>query len=115
MFRKPAAGFPLPRFAAACPLWPLYTALGRPGLPVEALVETPGPVRPLFRALAFAEVRLPDGFAGPALHEAAMLVLPAAAPPGPRSALEVGSSCRICPRPRCPARREPSILDPGPR
>ena len=113
LFRKPAAGFPLPRFAAACPLWPLYAALGRPGAPVEALVETPGPVRPLFRALAFAEVRLPGGFAGPALREAAMLVLPVAPPPGPRQALAVGSSCRICPRPGCPARREPSILDPA--
>ena len=27
-FRKPAVGFPLPRFGAACALWPLYAALG---------------------------------------------------------------------------------------
>jgi hypothetical protein len=29
---------------------------------------------------------------------------------GSESTLEVGSTCRICPRGNCPARREPSIL-----
>ncbi len=42
LFRKPAPEFPLPRFGAACPLWPLFAALTRPGAPVMARVETPG-------------------------------------------------------------------------
>ncbi|PTE13325.1 helix-turn-helix transcriptional regulator [Pseudogemmobacter blasticus] len=110
LFRKPADGFALPRFGAACPLWPLYAALGRPGAPVEALVAPPGPDGQVFRCLAFAETRLPLGFAGPELRLAAMLILPDPAPRGTRAVLPVGPTCRICPRGGCPARREPSIL-----
>ena len=29
-YRKPLPDFPMPRFGAACPLWPLYRALSRP-------------------------------------------------------------------------------------
>ena len=106
--RKPLAGFAVPRFGAACPLWPLFTALARPVTPVEAVIETPGPQGRRFRARAFCLPRHPGGFRGPELREAAMLILPE--PPGPEAALPVGSTCRICPRAGCPARREPSIL-----
>jgi predicted transcriptional regulator len=107
-FRKPTAGFPLPRFGAACPLWPLYAALGRPLVPVEVMVEMAGQGGRLHRVLAWAAPHHPLGLRGPELREAAMLILPAdqAAP----TALPIGSSCRVCPRPACPARREPSIL-----
>ncbi|NJS38360.1 MAG: DUF2083 domain-containing protein, partial [Rhodobacteraceae bacterium] len=53
-FRKPTAGFPLPRFGAACPLWPLYAALGRPSQPVETVVEMAGQGGRLHRVLAWA-------------------------------------------------------------
>jgi transcriptional regulator with XRE-family HTH domain len=107
-FRKPAIGFPLPRFGAACPLWPLYAALGRPQQPVEALVESAGQGGRRFRIQAWCESRRPDGPKGPELREAAMLVLPAEQASG--KAMVVGSSCRICPWTDCPARREPTIL-----
>ena len=111
-FRKPTAGFPLPRFGAACPLWPLYAALGRPQQPVEAVVEMAGQGGRLFRVLAWASPRHPFGLRGPELREAAMLVLPGA--PGSASqsgsAIRIGASCRVCPRSDCAARREPSIL-----
>ena len=112
LFRKPAHGFPLPRFGAACPLWPLYAALARPMAPVGAQVETVGPSGGRFATLAFCQTRLPGGFAGPELREAAMLILP---DPGPRrpGVLGVGSTCRICPRSDCAARREPSITREG--
>jgi predicted transcriptional regulator len=110
-FRKPLDGFPLPRFGAACPLWPLYTALGRPMSPVQAQVEMSGRTPQRFRALAFCRPRLAGGFAGPPMAEAAMLILPGETAPG--EILGVGTSCRICPRPACPARREPSILSEG--
>lgn len=110
-FRKPASGFALPRFGAACPLWPLYAALGRPMQPVRAQVQTPGPSGARFTALAFCQPRLAAGFAGPELREAAMLILP---DPGPATgALGIGSTCRICPRGDCPARREPTITREG--
>jgi transcriptional regulator with XRE-family HTH domain len=107
-FRKPTAGFALPRFGAACPLWPLFTALGQPRQPVEALVESAGQGMRSFRVQAWCDSRRADGPRGPELRQAAMLVLPA----GRTSAtpLVVGSSCRVCPRPDCPARREPTIL-----
>ncbi|MES2844649.1 MAG: short-chain fatty acyl-CoA regulator family protein [Pseudomonadota bacterium] len=108
LFRKPADGFAVPRFGAACPLWPLYTALSHPASPVEALVETAGRGGARFRIRAFCRTRFPAGFAGPEVREAAMLIQPQ--PDGAGQAMAVGSTCRICPRANCPARREPSIL-----
>jgi predicted transcriptional regulator len=109
--RKPVAGFGLPRFGAACPLWPLFTALGRPATPVEAVIETPGPQGRRFRARAFCQPQHPQGFRGPELREAAMLILPEPSVAfGVVPALPVGSTCRVCPREGCAARREPSIL-----
>jgi hypothetical protein len=110
-FRKPAQGFPLPRFGAACPLWPLYTALGRPLQPVEAIIATAGESGRTFRAVAWGEVNHPAGPRGPELREAAMLILPVRA--AAAGAMSVGSSCRVCPKAGCPGRREPSILSEG--
>ncbi len=110
-FRKPVPGFPLPRFGAACPLWPLYQALGRPAAPVRAVVEMPGRDAERFLSYAVAQPAGPATFDMPPVYEATMLVLPAdraALPDIP--ALAIGTSCRICPQARCSARREPSIL-----
>ncbi len=108
-FRRPAPGFALPRHGAACPLWPLYEALVRPMAPIRAVVEMAGRVPQRFTIYAYSEPRFPGGYDGPQVVEALMLILP---PPevqdGPPRA--VGPSCRICPRPDCAARREPSIL-----
>lgn len=107
-FRKPIAGFALPRFGAACPLWPLFGALSRPMTPIETVIETAGPQPARFRVRAFCQPRFPQGFRGPELREAAMLILPEPARTG--EAVPIGSSCRICQRVDCAARREPSIL-----
>jgi transcriptional regulator with XRE-family HTH domain len=106
-FRKPATGFPLPRFGSACPLWPLYAALGRPMQPFEARVQMAGQSDRRHRVIAWAETRHPQGLRGPELREAAMLILP---DEGAGPVLRLGSSCRVCARGDCPARREPSIL-----
>jgi hypothetical protein len=107
-FRKPVAGFALPRFGAACPLWPLFAALGQPMRPIETVIETAGPQGRRFLVRAFCRLRFPQGARGPELREAAMLILPEAVRGG--DALAVGSTCRVCQRDACPARREPSIL-----
>ncbi|GKY87138.1 XRE family transcriptional regulator [Sinisalibacter aestuarii] len=111
ILRKPVDGFALPRFGAGCGLWPLFQALSRPAQPVAALVEMPGrmPRRFLCRAVS---VPVPGGgFGAPQVHEATMLIEPA---PDDVSALgpviAAGTSCRICSRDKCPARREPSLL-----
>jgi hypothetical protein len=112
-FRKPLPGFALPRFGAACPIWPLYAALGRPQTPVDVLIEVAGQAGQRFRAFAWAAPTHALGLRGPALPVAAMLILPAPPRSDGSGALAVGSSCRICPRGGCPARREPSILSDG--
>jgi hypothetical protein len=113
-FRKAIDGFPLPRFGAACPLLPLYQALVRPMSPVRAMVELPGRTPRRFLTYAIAQPAHPAGFDGPTVFEAAMLMLPEDPEdrqPGAPS--PIGTSCRICPRAACPARREPSILAEG--
>ena len=114
--RKPIEGFVPPRFGVGCALWPLYAALGRPMAPVEAWIDMAGQGgglgRRRYRARAFCQPAYPQGFAGPELREAAMLVLPETPTPeaGTEPVLTIGTTCRICPRRDCAARREPSIL-----
>lgn len=115
-FRRPIEGFALPRFGGACPVWPLFQTLMQPGRPVRALVETAS--RPVHRFLAHAvaEPASEARFDPPFAWEASMLLTPASpltlgaseAVSGPP--LAVGSSCRVCLRPDCVARREPSIV-----
>lgn len=109
VFRRPIEGFPLPRFGSACPLWPLFEALRQPGTPVSTRVAMAGAGDAVFACDAVADLDWPEGYDAPATVEAVMLIRPrdAAAEPAARV---VGSSCRVCARRRCPARREPSIL-----
>lgn len=112
--RRPVEGFALPRFGGACPLWPLYQALLQPDRPVRTLVEFAGRPPARFVAHAVAEARNALRFEPPYIWEASMLITPASAalsdPEGQGAPLAVGSSCRICPRAGCAARREPSIV-----
>ncbi|MBK1636547.1 helix-turn-helix transcriptional regulator [Rhodovulum adriaticum] len=113
-FRKPVAGFALPRFGAACPLWPLYQALSRPMAPLRAVVEHSGRAHARFLTYALCQPVLNSGFDGPQVLEAAMLILPEEVANLPQTPPQpIGTSCRICPRRDCVARREPSILADG--
>jgi predicted transcriptional regulator len=115
-FRRAAPGFVVPRFGAACSLWPLYEALVQPGVPIRRVIETAGRgagVR--YVAHAWCERGYPGGFDGPAVSRVWMLILPLSgevmdAGSRPDGARVVGASCRICPKTGCVARREPSIL-----
>ena len=112
LLRKPLPGFALPRYGSACPLWPLYQAMSRPHAPLRALLRTPD--GQLFRAHAFSAY-LEDAPV-PVLHTHMLFSARGQGPAGGETPgaeapeIAVGPSCRICPRPRCPARREPSIL-----
>jgi len=105
---KMIEGFNLPRAAAACPVWPLFQALSRPGQPIRAVVALPGEGGRRFLCHAIAGPLGPVRFDGLAPVEAVMLVQ--VAPAGEAAMLEAGGGCRICPRSACPARREPSLL-----
>lgn len=106
---KPTTGFALPRGGVACPLWPIFTALGQPGRPMRAQVILPSGPAQHFLCYATASSKSPLGFGSPLVNEAVMLILPIS-PDALDEALPVGTSCRICPRDSCLARREPSIL-----
>lgn len=112
--RRPLDGFALPRFGGACPLWPLYAALQQPGRPIRAHLETAARPARRFLAFALAEPRETARFGAGMGWEAAMLLTPAVpaalGPADPGPPLVVGASCRVCPQPDCPARREPSIV-----
>lgn len=107
-FRKPLPGFDLPRYSAACPFWPLYQALQRPMALIEETLKVAGRDEGRFRAEAFAETRHPAGYGGPSVTEAWMLLHPVMEEA--LGALQVGTSCRICPVPECVGRREPSVF-----
>ena len=111
VFRKPVAGFDLPRFGASCPLWPLYTALARPQVPLRRQVVQQGRSRAGFECLAYAWPQGSPGFDRDPVYRAVMLILPLQEIPD--SALPVGASCRVGPARDCMARREPSILKDG--
>ena len=107
-YRKPLPDFPMPRFGAACPLWPLYQALNRPGVLLSRSVIHPGQAGTGLWAEAVAEPRsLAHNDA--AQYDAYMLLRrhPGNASPPPQP---VGVACRICPRESCNGRSEPSIL-----
>jgi len=110
-FCKPIDGFALPRFGAACPLWPLYQALARPMTPLRTVVEQAGQQRARYVTYAIAQPVSEPEFASEPLYEATMLILPDTDGNAPAS--PVGSSCRICARDSCRGRREPSILTAG--
>lgn len=114
IFRKALDGFMLPRFGAACPLWPLFRALSRPMTPIQETVRQVGRGGGLFRTFSIAQPVGEVSFDAPALFVANMLILPV--PTGEKTehpAEEIGVTCRICPKEACPGRREPSILTDG--
>ncbi|WP_050930319.1 helix-turn-helix transcriptional regulator [Aestuariivita boseongensis] len=109
LFRKQVTGFALPRFGASCPLWPVFTALTRPQVPLRRTVAQIGRSTACFECFAVAHPRARPGFDEDPLYLSTMLIVPVAQPTD-RDVPEVGSTCRVCPRTQCPARREPSVL-----
>jgi transcriptional regulator with XRE-family HTH domain len=112
VFRKPLPDFALPGAGGACPLWPLYQSLGHPGVPIRARLVQAGQISGPVEAYAIAEYLDVARFDVPARVVAHMLILPAS-PAKDRPMRQVGSTCRICPRSDCAARRERSILTKG--
>lgn len=114
LFRKAVTGFALPRHGESCPLWPLFTALNRPLVPIRRRVSQLGRTAAQFDCLAVAWPEGPAGFDRDPVYRSIMLILPVpGGGAGAAAAQPVGSSCRVCPRDRCEARREPSILSEG--
>jgi predicted transcriptional regulator/DNA-binding XRE family transcriptional regulator len=109
LFRKPVGGFALPRFGSTCPLWPLFGALTRPMTPIRRRVVQLGRREATFDCMAIAGPQGTPDFGFEPVFRSSMLILPASGA-SDEAALQVGTSCRICPHAGCPARREPSVL-----
>jgi transcriptional regulator with XRE-family HTH domain len=96
--------------AGLCPLWPIFTALGQPGRAVAAQAVLPGTPDVRLTCHAIADViPHPDGPHMPPMIEATMLLRPDDGPAA-AAAVPVGAGCRLCPRTKCPARREPASV-----
>ncbi len=107
-FCKPVPGFTMPRSGGGCPLWPVFSAFGRPSQPVRVEAVLPGTVPMRFLCYAIAEPINAAGFdAPPALHST-MLIFPEPAESHSPS-VPVGITCRTCPRENCSSRREPAV------
>jgi predicted transcriptional regulator len=106
IIRNSIASFPIPRFGAACNLWPVFSSMTTPNQPIRRVVKSSEGVS--FSTYSIATLVRPPSFDAPPLHRSTMLIV-ADAPEGP--ALDIGPACRVCPRQDCVARREPSILD----
>lgn len=111
MMRKPIEGFPLPRFSAACPKWPLFQALARPMRPLRQRVTVTGRDARQFECYAVTEPVGPIEVNMDPLYHSYMLIVPIEGEAA--AAREVGSTCRVCPSRDCVGRREPSLLAKG--
>ena len=105
---KTIPGFAMPRAGGACPLWPVFSAMGRPEQPVRLDVTLPAQGGARLRCYAIASAQMADGFDAPPVLQSTMIVLSDPDDPAPL-VKSVGVSCRICPRQDCPSRREPAM------
>ncbi len=112
LFRKPIGQLVIPRYGAACTLWPIFSALVNPGQVIRTPLVQLGRARSHFDCFAVAEITGEGGYNAPPLIEASMLLIPLAVAPE-EEALEVGSTCGVCPKEGCPGRHEPSMLVEG--
>lgn len=112
LLRKSVGQMVMPRFGAACALWPLFSALCQPGQVVRTPLVQLGRGRAYFDCFAVAEFVGEAQYNAPPLIEANMLLIANPAGAGD-AALEVGSTCGVCPKSACHGRREPSILMAG--
>lgn len=105
---KPVPGLTMSRSGGACPLWPVYGALSRPTQPIRQEVILPGAAGSRFLCYAVAQPVSVACFNTPPVLQSTALIM-SDPPEGAERPIEVGISCRICPRMSCASRREPAI------
>lgn len=109
-FCKPVPGFPMPRFGSACPLWPLFSALNRPMVPLRVAMTQSGRDGGNFIGTAISQPVAQAAFNQEPLYEAYMMVVPDRGEAAGNTRRKIGVSCRICAKTDCLGRREPSIM-----
>lgn len=112
LMRKAIAALNPPQYSSACPLWPLYRSLMRPGQMLRAVLDLPSGDR--LMSYAIASVSTPSGYDLPPTLRALMVfsadagVFPAAR--DIRQPVLAGLHCSVCPRKGCAERRTDYIL-----
>ncbi|WP_299891907.1 helix-turn-helix transcriptional regulator [uncultured Ruegeria sp.] len=113
LFIKQIPGLALPRHGEACPLWPLYSALNQPLVPIRRRIVQLGRSAAEFECHAYAWPHSVSGYDLTPAYRSVMLVRPAGDSALGTTATTVGPNCRVCPSGDCESRREPSILSEG--
>jgi len=109
LFRKSIADFDIPLMADACPLWPVFHAFAQPHSPVVARLIQKGGAKSYVRAIATLDIRSKNQFDALSLSKSVMLLMPDTGK-SLIPAQTVGSTCKICTKTKCFARRETSII-----
>jgi transcriptional regulator with XRE-family HTH domain len=114
VFVKELASFSLPHVGRACPMWPIYRALSAPNQPIQSFIELPSGDR--FLTVSVARYVQPSMAGLPGLTRARMLITPhyrqilSSAQISTTPKLAAGTSCPMCPRNNCVARRSDYLL-----
>jgi XRE family transcriptional regulator, fatty acid utilization regulator len=117
--RFPLHGFNPPRYGHACPLWTLFSAFQTPARVIRQLAEFPDGHR--FLMIAKTVTKRAGAFHDQAVTFAVMLACDALHADRTvygegvdlqtaRTALKVGSTCRLCNREHCQQRQEAAII-----
>lgn len=114
IMHKPFDDFAVSRMAGACPVWPLFRALAQPQIPFCLRIRQAGRAVEPVTAVAVAEPVAAARYNSAPILRSYMLLMPdRQGHDMAQEPEEVGTSCRICPRGDCAARREPSITQDG--
>ncbi|MCZ4352981.1 helix-turn-helix domain-containing protein [Roseovarius aestuarii] len=116
LLRRPLDGFAMTRLAGSCPLWPVFRVLSQPAGAVQQRLIQPTRDARTVNALACVAPIEAMAVNEPPLLRGVMFLWPANEEDAPEEAhtiQPVGTSCRICARTRCVARRESSLLEGG--
>lgn len=116
--RLPLPGLPLPRYGAACPLWPVYGAFQNASSTARQFGELPSGEQFLFFARtvekSIAQVNAPRRLLSVMLvcaAEDASRVVYGDGLQREQATIAVGTVCRLCPRRDCVHRQEESLMN----
>ncbi|MCY4287883.1 MAG: helix-turn-helix domain-containing protein [Aestuariivita sp.] len=101
---KPVEGFAVSRYGSSCPIWPIYAAFSRPHQPLKRVVRQMGSRAECFTCYAVAYSHVPLNYSADPVYRSSMLIVPHEFLSNDK-AMEVGTTCLVCPLTDCKARR----------
>lgn len=111
LFQKPVEGFRVPRYSAACSLWPLFLALQTPMRCLSHVIAQTSSGAQNIETLSYAALASYHGDQGELVAQSYMFMKPIDAEAQDGKVLHVGATCALCTAEQCQSRREPSLLN----